>query len=50
LAVRGLVGDMKMRNSIYNSKIPDLGRVGKQMEEMMNEGERQRAMAQYRVN
>lgn len=50
LAVRGLIGDMKMRNSIYNSKIPDLGRVGKQMEEMMNQGERQRAMAQYRVN
>lgn len=50
LAVRGLIGDMKMRNSIYNSKIPDLGRVGKQMEEMMNEGERQRAMAQYRAN
>lgn len=48
--MRGLVGDMKMRNSIYNSKIPDLGRVGKQMEEMMNEGERHRAMAQYRAN
>ena len=50
LAVRNYVGSAKDQNSIYHSKIPSLEAVGNQMARLMNEGERQRAIAQQRVN
>lgn len=50
LAVRNYVGSAKDQNSIYHSKIPSLEAVGNQMARLMNEGERQRAMAQQRAN
>jgi hypothetical protein len=50
LAVRGYVGSGMDKNSIYHSKIPSLEAVGNQMARLMNEGERQRAMAQQRAN
>ena len=45
LAVRNYVGSSKDQNSIYHSKIPSLQAVGNDMARMMNEGDRQRAMA-----
>lgn len=50
LAVRGMVGSMKDRNSIFQSKIPELEAIGNNMARLMNEGDRQRAMAQQRFN
>ena len=50
LAVRGMVGSMKDRNSIFQSKIPELESVGKQMEYMMNEGHRKRQLAAMQHN
>lgn len=46
LAVRGFVGSGKDKNSLYHSKIPELERVGKDMERMMNQGFRERQMSQ----
>ena len=45
LAVRGYVGSARDQNSIYHSKIPELDRVGQDMARMLNEGERQRMIA-----
>ena len=50
LAVRNYVGGLKDQNALYHSKIPSLEAVGNQMARLMNEGERQRAMAQQRAN
>lgn len=49
LAVRNYVGGLKDQNALYHSKIPSLEAVGNQMARLMNEGERQRAMAQQRA-
>lgn len=50
LAVRNYVGGLKDQNALYHSKIPSLEAVGNQMARLMNEGERQRAMARQRTN
>lgn len=50
LAVRNYVGGLKDQNALYHSKIPSLEAVGNQMARLMNEGERQRAISQQRVN
>jgi hypothetical protein len=50
LAVRNYVGGLKDQNALYHSKIPSLEAVGNQMARLMNEGERQRAIAQQRAN
>lgn len=50
LAVRNYVGGLKDQNALYHSKIPSLEAVGNKMARLMNEGERQRAMAQQRAN
>lgn len=50
LAVRNYVGEVIDQNSLYHSKIPSLEAVGNHMARLMNEGERQRAMAQQRAN
>lgn len=50
LAVRNYVGGLKDQNALYHSKIPSLEAVGNQMARLMNEGQRQREMAQQGAN